>query len=74
MGPPIVGGAIPELVDLGSIRKQDEQDMVRKSGSSTPPWSLHQFLPSGSCPTQIPVLTSFDDEQQGLVMVSLHGN
>ena len=51
---PSQGGAIPELVVLGSIRKQVEQVMRSKPVSSTPPWSLHQlqvaalfeFLPS----------------------------
>ena len=33
---PIVGGAIPELVVLGSIRKQVKQVMRNKPVSSTP--------------------------------------
>jgi hypothetical protein len=45
----IVGGAIPGLVVLGSISKKAEQAMGGKLGSSTPLWSLHQFLPPGSC-------------------------
>jgi hypothetical protein len=47
---PTVGGVIPRLVALGSIRKQVEQAMETKPVSSTPPWALHQFLPQGSCP------------------------
>jgi hypothetical protein len=47
---PIVGGAIPGLVILGSIRKETEQAMRSKAVSSIPPWSLHQLLPPGSCP------------------------
>ena len=39
---PIVRGAIPRLMPLGSIRKQDEQARVRKPVSSTLPWPLHQ--------------------------------
>jgi len=35
---PIVGGAIPWLVVLASIRKQAEQV------SDIPPWPLHQLL------------------------------
>jgi hypothetical protein len=35
---PLVGGAIPGLGVLGSIRKKAEQD------SNTPPWPLHQLL------------------------------
>ena len=49
---PMVGGAIPRLVALGSIRKQGEQAMRTKSVGSTPSWPLHQFLPSGSCPVK----------------------
>jgi hypothetical protein len=37
-GQPIVGGAIPGLVVLGSVRKQAEQAMGSKQISSTPPW------------------------------------
>jgi hypothetical protein len=59
-----VGSAIPGLVVLGSVRKQAEQARGSKPVSSTPPWPLHQLLPSGSCPERVPVLTFFDDEQQ----------
>jgi hypothetical protein len=41
-------GAIPELVVLGSVRKQAEQATGRKPESSVPPWALHQLLPPGS--------------------------
>ena len=43
-GGPIVGGAIPGLVVLGSIRKQAEQARGSKPVSNIPPWSLHQLL------------------------------
>jgi hypothetical protein len=33
----MVGGAIPGLVVLGSIRRQAEQAMESKPGSSSPP-------------------------------------
>ena len=46
----MVGGTIPGLVVLGSIRKQAEQAMRSKIASSIPPWALHQLLPLGSCP------------------------
>jgi hypothetical protein len=45
----IVGGAIPELVVLVSIRKQAEQYRGSKPESSTPLWPLHQLLPPSSC-------------------------
>jgi hypothetical protein len=32
--------------------------MWRKPLSSTPPQSLHQFLPPGQCPDQVPVYVS----------------
>jgi len=57
-----VGGAIPGLAILGSIRKQAEQAIVSKPISSTPPWPLHQLLPPGSCTVGVPVLNLFDDE------------
>ena len=38
---PTVGGSIPRLVVLGSIRKQIEQSMESKPVRSTPPRSLH---------------------------------
>ena len=40
----IVGGAIPELVDLSFVRKQAEQAKESKSVSDIPPWPLHQLL------------------------------
>ena len=43
-GGPIVGGAIPGLAVLGSIRKQAEQDRGSKPVSNIPPWPLHQLL------------------------------
>jgi hypothetical protein len=43
-GGPMVGGAIPGLGVLGSIRKQAEQARGNKSVSNIPPWSLHQLL------------------------------
>jgi hypothetical protein len=46
-----VGGAIPGLVVLGSIRKQAEQARESKPISSIPPWPLHQLL--------LPVLCEF---------------
>jgi hypothetical protein len=57
----IVGGAIPGLVVLGSIRNQAEQSTRSKPVSSNPPCSLHQLLPAGSHPVQGSVLTSFCD-------------
>jgi hypothetical protein len=39
-----VGGAIPGLVVLGSIRKQAEQARGSKPVRNTPPWPLHQPL------------------------------
>jgi hypothetical protein len=50
-------------MDLSSIRKQAEQAMTSKPGSSTPPWSLHQLLSPAPCSLWVPVLTSFKDEQ-----------
>jgi hypothetical protein len=41
---PIVGGAIPRLVVLGSIREQTEQPRGSKPVSNIPPWPLHQLL------------------------------
>ena len=40
----IVGGGIPGLVILGSIRKQAEQARGGKPVSNIPPWPLHQLL------------------------------
>jgi len=39
-----VGGAIPRLVVLGSIREQAEQVRGSKPISNIPPWPLHQLL------------------------------
>jgi hypothetical protein len=52
-GQPIVGGATPGQVILGSIRKQTEQVMWEKPGSSTPSWLPHQFLPGVSAPSSL---------------------
>jgi hypothetical protein len=41
---PFVGGAIPGLVVLGSMRKQAEQVRGSKPVKNIPPWPLHQFL------------------------------
>jgi hypothetical protein len=41
---PIVGGAIPRLVVLGSIRNEAEQARGSKSVKNIPPWPLHQLL------------------------------
>jgi hypothetical protein len=46
----MMGGAILGLVVLGCIRKQAEQAMGSKPGSSIPPLLLHQLLPLGFCP------------------------
>ena len=45
-----MGGPIPRLVVLGSIRKQVEQAIRNNSVSSTPPWPLHQLVTQGSYP------------------------
>jgi hypothetical protein len=45
---PIVGGVIPGLVVLGSIREQAEQGRASKPVSNIPPWPLYQLLPSSS--------------------------
>jgi hypothetical protein len=41
---PLVGGAIPGLVVLGSIREQAEQARGGKPVKNIPPWHLHQLL------------------------------
>jgi hypothetical protein len=43
-GGPLVGGAIPGLAVLGSIREQAEQARGSKPVSNIPPWPLHQLL------------------------------
>jgi hypothetical protein len=58
-----MGGAIPGLVVLGSIKRQTEQAIGNTSGSSIPPWLLHQFLPPVFCPVRVLVFISFYDEQ-----------
>jgi hypothetical protein len=40
----LVGGTIPELVVLGSIRNQAEQASGSKPLRNIPPWPLHQLL------------------------------
>jgi hypothetical protein len=44
VGGPIVGGTIPGLVVLYSIREQAEQARVNKPVRNIPPWPLHQLL------------------------------
>jgi hypothetical protein len=41
---PLVGGTIPELAVLGSIREQAEQARGSKPVKNIPPWLLHQLL------------------------------
>jgi hypothetical protein len=41
---PLVGGAIPGLVVLSSIREQAEQARGSKPVRNIPPWPLHQLL------------------------------
>ena len=41
---PIVGGAIPGLVVLGSIGKEAEQARGSKPVKNIPPWPLHDLL------------------------------
>jgi hypothetical protein len=41
---PLVGGTIPRLVVLGSIREQAEQARGSKPVKNIPPWPLHQLL------------------------------
>ena len=41
---PLVGGTIPGLVVLGSIREQSEQARGGKPVKNIPPWPLHQLL------------------------------
>jgi hypothetical protein len=43
----LVGGTIPGLVLLGSIRKQAEQARGSKPVRNIPPWFLHQLLLPG---------------------------
>jgi hypothetical protein len=41
---PLVGGTIPGLVVLGSIREQAEKARGSKPVMNIPPWPLHQPL------------------------------
>ena len=52
VGEAVVGGAIPGLIVLGSIRKQAEQARRSNPVSSIPPQPLHPLLPPcvSSCP------------------------
>jgi hypothetical protein len=43
-GRPLVGGTIPGLVVLGSIREQAEQARGGKPVKNIPPWPLHRLL------------------------------
>jgi hypothetical protein len=43
-GGPIVGGAVPGLVVLDSLREQTEQARGSKPVRNIPPWPLHQLL------------------------------
>lgn len=70
-----VHGAIPELVVLGSIRKQVGHATESKQATKCmyvhvhtqthkhTPWPLHQLMLLGSCLAWVPVLTSFSDKQ-----------
>ena len=40
----LVGGTIPGLVVLGSVREQAEQARRSKPVWNIPPWPLHQLL------------------------------
>jgi hypothetical protein len=46
----LVGGAIPGLVVLSSIRKQGEQAKGSKPVSSIPPWPLYPSTPASKFP------------------------
>jgi hypothetical protein len=41
---PLVGGTIPGMVALGSIREQAKQARGSKPVRNIPPWPLHQLL------------------------------
>ena len=58
-----VCGSIPELTDLGSLRKQAEQTMRSKAVNSTLHGPCISILPPGSCFLCVSVLTSFRDDQ-----------
>ena len=53
---PLVGGTLPGLVVLGSIREQAEQARGSKPVSNIPPWPLHQLLLPDLCEFQSSVL------------------
>lgn len=61
---PTVGSAIPGLLVLCSIRKQNEKAGGSQIVNSTSPWPLHQLLLPSSYPAWVPILTSFSDEPQ----------
>jgi hypothetical protein len=46
-GGPLVDGAIPGLVVLGSVSEQAEQARGSKPVKNIPPWPLHQLLLPG---------------------------
>jgi hypothetical protein len=48
----------------GFYKKADRASQQNNPVNSTPPWPLHQLLPPDSSPVGVPILTSFDDEQQ----------
>ena len=54
-----MGGAIPELVDMDSIKKQAEQARGSKQVSNISPWPLIQLLLLD--PAHDLILTSFGD-------------
>lgn len=56
-----MGGAIPRLMVLGTIRKHAEQAIMIKRVNRTLPWPSYQALLPGSCPDQAPILTSVND-------------
>lgn len=58
-----MGGTLPGLMVLGSIKNQADQVMRSRPVSTTPPWLMHQLLPPSFCPVPVPVLASFNDEQ-----------
>ena len=51
-GGPLVGGAIPGLVVLGSLRKQAEQARGSQPVRNIPPWTQHQLLLLALCEIQ----------------------
>jgi hypothetical protein len=60
---PLVGGTIPGLVVLGSIREQAEQARGSKPVKNISPWPLHQLLYPGLL--EFPFLG--DEQQRGSV-------